>query len=103
MLQFSLAAPGTLAALDPFGWIIAAIIIFNLLSPLFVRRKKRMPQSSATPPPQRPSSALTPMTSKLGQRVQTITRDVTQISDADKEKLRQALAAAGIQTLAKIG
>ncbi|MDQ6780394.1 MAG: hypothetical protein M3Z37_04470 [Candidatus Eremiobacteraeota bacterium] len=126
------ALPVVQRAIDPVGWIIAAIVVFNLLSPLFSQRKRRLAEareepSRPVPPAQTaaPQAAAPQATAQLqravqsrqqsAQSVQQSSQSVQQsvpirmravssrlgtLSDADKEKLRQALTAAGVSTLA---
>jgi hypothetical protein len=134
------------AAMEPFGWVVLAIILLNLLSPLFNRRRQRARaappasstlqssgtqtstlqssagqaapvqtstlQSSAGPaaPVQTStlqSSALQgapPQSSPWQSPLQPASRSAAQqamsLSDEDRAKLRQALAAGGLSALA---
>jgi len=76
----------TQAALDPFGWVILAIVVFNLMAPLFARRKPKPArvQPAAAPAPNAPPAVQTFRT----------------ITDADRARLRGALAQGGIAALA---
>ena len=76
----------TQAALDPFGWVILAIVVFNLMAPLFARRKPRRA-------PVQPAAAPAPTAPPAVQTFRTIT-------DADRARLRGALAQGGIAALA---
>jgi len=76
----------TQAALDPFGWVILAIVVFNLMAPLFARRKPK-------PAPVQPAAAPAPTAPPAVQTFRTIT-------DADRARLRGALAQGGIAALA---
>lgn len=121
------ALPVVARAIDPVGWIIGAIVVFNLLSPLFSRRKRTpvattddssapvfsapaaAPQASsqlqrAVQSRQQASQSVQQSAQSVQQsvpvRMQAVSSRLGTLSDADKEKLRQALTAAGVSTLA---
>lgn len=133
------------AAMEPFGWVVLAIILLNLLSPLFNRRRQRARaappasstlqssgtqsstlqssaaqaapvqtstlQSSAGPAAAVQTSTLqssalqgAPQSSPWQSPSQPASRSSAQqamsLSDEDRAKLRQALAAGGLSALA---
>lgn|GEM_PF-1837314 len=126
MLQpFPLGSP-TNAALDPFGWVVLAIILLNLLSPLFRRRRSVTPpnvapsdeasqpgtpqlstlQSSTsqtigaqTVAPQQRQAARRAVTASTLTRSAPAAGQISALSDEDKARLRQALAQGGVSAL----
>lgn len=124
-MHLAFALPVVQRAIDPVGWIIGAIVVFNLLSPLFARRKRKaVTTTDGSSAPVFPAPVAAPQASQLqravqsrqqaSQSVQQSSQSVQQsvpirmqaastrlgtLSDAEREKLRQALTAAGVSTL----
>jgi len=102
MLQLVSAAPSFQAALDPVGWIIAAIIIFNLISPLFARRRARRADTGGTAaaaasppqPAQRAPVAPTLRRSSSTLRPSAPAAEAVADTQVEQQRVRQALAAA---------
>src|SRR5579864_6837927 len=103
MLQVAWVAPPVQAALDPVGWIIAAIIIFNLLSPLFLRRRRAQPtqatpaqpKAAAQPKSSAPSaSVLKRISSTLRRSPSPVPPTVAGAQAEEEQRIRQALATA---------